>query len=82
MLKLQFPCSFLIGPRCFVFPGPQKCPHAQGDAEKSPLLKGLHHGSTKRDGSSPRLGYPRGAVGPQKIRAKCFFSSFFRRERF
>ena len=54
--------------------------HARGDAEKSPLLKGLHHGSTKRDGSSPRLGVPVGwRLGPQKIRGKIvFFSLFFR----
>ena len=49
--------------------------HARGDAEKSPLLKGLHHGSTKRDGSSPRLEVPGGGnrLGRKKSGAKFFF---------
>ena len=86
MLKLPFPCLVLIAPGCFVFrpngiwcfQGPKKRRTTGGDAEKSPLLKGLHHGSTKRDGSSPRLGVPsKGAVWAAKNQGQSFFSLFF-----
>ena len=62
----------------FCFQGPKKWRTTGGDAEKSPLLKGLHHGSTKRDGSSPRLRVPGGGGwGRKKSGQSVFF--FFER---
>ena len=69
-----------LGVLCFQ--GPKKWRTTGGDAEKSPLLKGLHHGSTKRDGSSPRLGVPGGGTGwaAKNQGEVVVFSFFFFRE--